>query len=154
MKKSFFILIFVVFLVSIVVVGQLGLAYRTFEDTIYTTGITCDTYFYNDQQYSFQKTAQGIIYAEIVFSNDPERPTTLVLDPKATPGNATILTEGGFLSFGGDEKGYPYVFTTTSAVATVDERGVVTFNRAGSATIRISPADNPTIFVEVKIMAR
>lgn len=154
MKKSFFILIFVVFLVSVCVVGLLGLEYRTFEDYIYTTDITCDTYYYNDQQYDFKVTAQGIRYADIVFSNDPEKPTTILLDPRATPQDATILTEGGLLSFGGSEKGYPYVFTTTSTVATVDERGVVTFTRPGTATIRISPADSTTIFVEVKIRAK
>ncbi|MBO5790354.1 MAG: hypothetical protein J6V82_03650 [Clostridia bacterium] len=151
MKKSFLVLICIVFVASFVVVGLVGLNFRNTAH-VYTNSIECNEYYYSGnlsddsigESFVFdKKNEKGENYAVLDYVEGMK----ITLSPQAYPLDASILT--------GDIKSeYPYTFHTSSSCVTVDEHGVVTFLKPGTATIRISPADRSDIFTTVLIRAK
>lgn len=151
MKKAFLVMICIVFVASFVVVGLLGLKFRN-TSHIYTNSIVCNEYYYSGdlnsdsigESHVFdRKTEKGENYAVLDYVEGMK----VTLSPQAYPLDASILT-------GDIQSEYPYTFHTTSDCVTVDEHGVVTFLKAGTATIRISPADRSDIYTTVLIRAK
>ena len=151
MKKSFLVLICIVFVASFVVVGLLGLNFRN-TSHIYTNSIVCNEYYYSGdlnsdsigESHVFdRKNEKGENYVVLEYVEGMK----VTLSPQAYPLDASILT-------GDIQSDYPYTFYTSSSCATVDERGVVTFTKPGTATIRISPADRSDISTTVLIRAK
>ena len=146
MKKSFFVLISIVFIFSFVLVGLVGLNYRN-TSRIYTSSIVCNEFYYSSddslgQYHVFEdQTEEG----ENLVVLDYVPGMKVTLSPQAYPLDASILA---------DSK-YPYVFYTSSKCATVDEKlGIVSFTEPGTATIRIYPADRTDISTTVLIKAK
>ena len=143
-------MICIVFVASVVVVGTLGLKFRN-TSHIYTNSIVCDEYSYSGELNSdsigeihlFKKNPGG--YNTAVF--DYVEGMKIALSPQAYPKDASIFT-------GGIQSDYPYTFHTTSDCVTVDEKGVVTFLKPGTAIIRISPVDRSDISTTVVIRAK
>ena len=162
MKKSFLVMICIVFVASVVVVGTLGLKFRN-TSHIYTNSIVCNEYYYSGdlnsdsigENHVFEKkNTEGQNTTVInVSAENFEKGVKVTLLPQAYPEDASIFT-------GDIQSDYPYVFHTTSDGVTVDEYGVVTFSKPNpnatsiTAIIRISPADRSDISTTVVIRVK
>ena len=150
MRKSFLVLICIVFVASFVIVGLVGLNFRNTAH-IYTSSIECNEYRYvngnsiGENHIFTKKTDKGENYDVLNYVEGMQ----ILLCPQAYPLDAAIFT-GGIQVDVKDR----YVFHSTSDCATVDELGVVTFTKPGTATIRISPADRSDISTTVLIRAK
>lgn len=160
MKKSFLVMICVVFVASIALVGLVGLNFRNTAH-VYTNEIVCNEFYYSGdlagdslgERHVFdRKTSKGenyvvLDYVEVVVDGE-KKTTSLTLAPQAYPEDASILVPGGIL-----QSEYPYLFYTSSDCATVDETGTVTFTKPGLATVYISPKDRSDLKTTVVIAA-
>lgn len=148
MKKSFFVLICIVFILSFVLVGLVGLNYRN-TSRIYTSSIVCNEYYYssNDslgQAHIFQDHTED---GENLVVLDYVPGMQITLSPQAYPLDASILAESN----------HPYAFYSSSDCIKMDELfelGVISFTKPGTATIRISPVDRADISTTVLIRAK
>lgn len=93
MKKSFLVLIAVVFVVAVVAVGLYGLKYKSYYDVIYPTSIKCDKYRIDDGElidFKVPDPDTGVGYNYYTSLHTAEASKLVIeLVPTVSPANAT-----------------------------------------------------------------
>lgn len=167
MKKSFFVLIAAVFLLSVVYVGINGLEIQPpWDSRIYVDRVECKSYQVDEDRVEMTYSESLKKYNSVIDTTKIDTDTFyLQLLPKAYPDNATILgtAEGGIvgsvISMGKNEYAYKYIYSGN--IVSIDQKGVVSltkdefgFVRTGVATIIIQAADGSGASTSIQLLIK
>lgn len=116
MKKSVVILIAVIYVASIAVVTFFGLKHNTFFEDVKVTDVT-------------------IVNEGIRYTKGGEKYIVLPSDRTTFQIEYTILPDNAI------NKKVAFIYDEQNTAATVDDNGLVTFNRSGSITVYVTATD-------------
>ena len=131
MKKSVVILIAVIYIAAVALVSFFGIKSELLEETVYVDGIEL---IGNDIKTAADGTKSVIVYLGEDGKGEYQ------LEWRVTPTNATNTK-------------VVFNYDTTKTYGSIDENGLVKFDRAGVFTITITPADGtvltPPVIIKV-----
>ena len=119
MKKSVVILIALIFIASVVCVSFFGLQFKTFDEIVYVSSIEL-------LDEDLKTNDQGEKY--VVISPDEKGERKYQIKYRVHPDNAT-------------DDGVIFAYDEENTIATVDENGLVAFNKKGVLTVQIVAKD-------------
>ena len=130
MKKSVVILIGIIYVAAIALVSFFGLKHKVFDEVVSTTSIEIlnEGGDYNERWGDY-----------FIISPDEEGVRAFRIEYRVHPDNATDNTVS---------------FTGSSNVATVDESGLVVFERAGTITVMITANDGSGVSKKVTTISK
>lgn len=133
MKKSVVILIAIIYVAAIAVVSFFGLQFKVFNQVIPVSEIVIDNKDLKESPY--YPTPYATVYLDENGRAQYQIKCT-VLPVEATNTNVT------------------YAYDRQSAVASVDENGLVTFTGVGLLEIKLIPSDGSDVSAKITIVAR
>jgi hypothetical protein len=131
MNKSAVILIALIYVAAIAVVSFFGLDFKVFDEVIPVSNIEIVN---NGLKYNGDTP-----YA--VIQLDKNGHGQFLIEYKVTPENAT-------------NTGVSFAYDTQSTIASVDERGLVTFTGSGYIVVTLIPSDGSDTSAKIQIIAK
>ena len=148
MKKSVIIIIALIYVISIALVSFFGLQFKVFEEIIPVEKIEIqNSYVYNGQQYpkykaeANQETGETLQVPYFIIEPNSEGERLFQIEYRVYPDNAT------------DARARFSIDETIQGVS-VSEEGLVRFEKAGAATVYITPADGSDFKTKIIIIAK
>ncbi len=140
MKKSVILTIGVVYIISIIVVGFLGQAMRSYNENISVESIQCVSENYTDYDPSSKQYKEG--YVGYIKPGKYEEGLKVLLKCQITPANAT-QKKLEYIS------GDPSICTITPQE---DGTAIATFHKGKTVTVTIKSTDNKGYSIKIKIV--
>ena len=132
MKKSVVILIALIYVSAIAVVSFFGLQFKVFNEVIPVASITITN---KDLKNNMGDTPYAIVEL------DANGRGQYLIEYKVEPANAT-------------NRGVSFACDEQSTIASVDERGLVTFTGPGYVKITLVPSDGSDVSAQIMLAAR
>ena len=128
MKKSVIVLIGVIYFLAIFLVGAIGLKSKVYDEKVYVEKIE----ILNENA---TLREDGSYFMKINYLDGP-----IIIERKLSPDDATDMS-------------VEYIYDTNKTYVNIDNKGVVTFTRAGFITVYVTAKDGSGVVATLVIRA-